>query len=272
MKIFFIISLIICCVQTIFSQDTKKLAEAQKLFAIKSYDKALPLYVEAIESGVKDPLANYQAGMCYQKQQNVDTQVKGIPYFETALKEGKGLPPTLAYDLGQLYLKNEQLDKAQETLTAYKALVKTDPKATANANKAIEICHNAIALMSVPSNFSVHSVAGNVNTQYTEYNPTVSADESIIAFTALRPNTGRTRSGDKFIEEVLVSYNKSGSWSEPAVVPIASDYNVGTAGISPDGQKMMIFIGGAADPGSLYQITKDGDSWSKPSLLAGSVN
>ncbi|MBS1680395.1 MAG: PD40 domain-containing protein [Bacteroidetes bacterium] len=272
MKKAFLVLLISFFVTDAFSQDTKKLAEAQKLFSIKSYDNALPLYIEAIQSGVKDPMVFYQTGVCYQKQQNVDDQVKGITYFETALKEGKGLPKTLAYDLGQLYLKNEQLDKALEILTQYKNSVKGDPKATAAANKAIEVCHNAIAMMAVPMNFSVHNFPGTINSKYTEYNPTVSADESVIAFTALRPNSGRTRSGDKFIEEVYVSYNKSGSWSEPTVVPISSNFNVGTAGISPDGQKMMIFIGGATDPGSLYQISKDGESWSKPSLLAGNIN
>src|SRR6185369_2288779 len=35
---------------------------------------------------------------------------------------------------------------------------------------------------------------------------------------------------------------------------------------------MMIFIGRATDPGSLYQITKDGEGWSKPSELAGGIN
>ncbi len=254
------------------AQDTKKLAEAQKLYAIKSYDKALPLFLDAIQSGVKDPLAYYQTGACYQRMQSIDDQIKAIPFFEQAVKEGKGLPTALPYDLGQLYLKNEQLDKALTTLTAYRNSIKADPKAKGNADRAIEICHNAIALMAVPRNFTVHSFSGSVNTPFTEYNPTVSADESVIAFTALRPNTGRTRSADKFIEEVYVSYNKAGAWSNPVVIPISSEYNVGTAGISPDGQKMMIFIGGTADPGSLYQITKDGDSWSKPSLLAGSIN
>ncbi len=254
------------------AQDVKKIAEAQQLFSVKSYEKALPLFLEAIQSGAKDPLVYYQTGVCYQKSQSIDDQIKAIPYFEKALKDGKGLPPSLAYDLGQLYLKNEQLDKALETLTVYKNSVAANPKAKANADKAIEVCHNAIALMAVPRNFSVHSFSSSVNTQYTEYNPTVSADESVVAFTALRPNTGRYRSADKFIEEVLVSYNKSGTWSDPVVIPISSDYNVGTAGISPDGQKMMIFIGGTTDPGSLYQITKDGDGWSKPSLLAGSIN
>lgn len=255
-----------------FGQDAKKLSEAQRLFAIKNYEKALPLFLEAIQSGVKDPLAHYQTGICYQKMQNIDDQVKGIQYLEKASAEGKGLPPTLLFDLGQLYLKNEQLDKARETFTKYKDLSKADPKAKANADKALEICYNAIALMAAPRSFTVHGFSSTVNTQYTEYNPTVSADESVVAFTALRPNTGRTRSADKFIEEVLVSYNKSGTWSDPVVIPISSEYNVGTAGISPDGQKMMIFIGGTTDPGSLYQITKDGDGWSKASLLAGSIN
>ena len=111
-----------------------------------------------------------------------------------------------------------------------------------------------------------------INSQYTEYNPVVSADESVLAFTALRPNTGKTRTGDKFIEEIYISYNQSGSWSEPKVVPVASDFNVGTAGISPDGQQMMIFMGGANDPGSIFSISRSGENWSKPSILASTIN
>ncbi|MBS1487379.1 MAG: PD40 domain-containing protein [Bacteroidetes bacterium] len=258
-------------VMSVAGQDTKKLAEAQRLFAIKSYDKALPLFLDAIQSGVKDPLAFYQTGICYEKQQTIDNQIKAIPYYEKALANGKNLPATLTYDLGWLYLKDEQLDKALISFDNYKKESK-DPKSKAAADKAMDVCRNAVAMMSVPRNFVVHPFPGTINSQYTEYNPTVSADESVMAFTALRPNTGRTRSGDKFIEEVYVSYNKAGNWTEPVVVPIASDKNVGTAGISPDGQKLMIFIGGISDPGSLYQITKDGDGWSKPSLLAGSIN
>src|SRR5258708_3270006 len=134
--ILFLLLTAICVV----AQDTKKTAEAQRLFSIKSYDKALPLFLEPIQSGEKSPLAHYQTGVCYQKMQNIDDQVKGIPFFEKALSEGKGLPVSLRYDLGQLYLKNEQLDKALETFTTYKNSVKADPKARANADKAIEVC------------------------------------------------------------------------------------------------------------------------------------
>lgn len=126
--------------------------------------------------------------------------------------------------------------------------------------------------MSVPRTTSVTRMSNVINTSYTEYNPVVSADESVLAFTALRPNTGKTRSGDKFIEEIYISYNHSGSWSEPKVVPVASDFNVGTAGISADGQRMLIFMGGASDPGSIFVIERSGESWSKPSVVANTLN
>lgn len=259
-------------VTSAWAQNNKSLAEAQRLFNFKNYEEALPKYLEAVQSGVKDPMALYQAGICYKMSQSTDTQIQGIPYYEQAIAAKKTLPAIAYYDLASLYLKDEQLQKALETFSAYRDLVKLDKKAVAMADKGKSACQNAIALMSVPRNFSVHSFPGSVNTKYTEYNPVVSADESVLAFTALRPNTGRTRSGDKFIEEIYVSYNKSGNWSEPVLVPIASEYNVGTAGISADGQKMIVFMGGASDQGNLFQVNKAGDTWSKPSILSNTIN
>jgi outer membrane protein OmpA-like peptidoglycan-associated protein len=267
-----ILSILLAITLHVGAQTNKSLTEAQRLFGLKSYQQALPKYLDAIQSGVKDPLTLYQTGICYKMTQSVDSQIKGIPYFEQALNAKKDLPPQAYYDLASLYLKDEQLQKAVETFTSYRDLVKLDKKAVGLADKGIESSHSAIAMMSVPRNFTVHSFGGSVNTQYTEYNPVVSADESVLAFTALRPNTGRTRSGDKFIEEIYVSYNKSGNWSEPKVVPLASEYNVGTAGISADGQKMVVFMGGASDPGNLFLVTKSGETWSKPSILSPTIN
>ncbi len=255
-----------------YAQNSKALKEAQQLFGFKKYEQALPLFLEAQRSGLKDPQVSYQTGVCYQKSQDLNNQLKAIPYFESALKDGKGILVITHFELAELYLKNNQLDKAVATFTQYKTLTKVDKKAQADADKAINICHNAVALMSVPRDIKVHSFPGNVNTSFTEYNPVVSADESVMAYTALRPNTGRTRSGDKFIEEIYITYNKSGSWTEPVLIPMASEYNVGTAGISPDGHKMLVFIGGIDDQGSLFQINKAGESWSKPGLITPSIN
>jgi outer membrane protein OmpA-like peptidoglycan-associated protein len=263
---------LLVCSQAVLAQNNKALTDAQRLFNFKNYQQALPKYLEAIQAGTKDGLAFYQTGFCYKVSQTTDDQIKAIPYYEQAINLKKDLPPVAYFDLATLYLKNEQLEKAIETFSTYREMVKLDKKQVAQADKGLAACQNAIALMSAPRNFTVHSFPGNVNSKYTEYNPVVSADESVMAFTALRPNTSRTRSGDKFIEEIYVSYNKSGNWSEPVVVPIASDYNVGTAGITPDGQKMVVFMGGATDQGNLFQVIKSGDVWSKPSILSNTIN
>ncbi|MCA4895721.1 MAG: PD40 domain-containing protein [Cytophagales bacterium] len=270
-RLLFILAIVLTGTNNLFAQLNKSIVEAQRLFGAKNYQAALPKYLEGIQ-GVKDPLVFYQLATCYKVSESVENQIKGIPYFEQALALKKDYSAQIYFDLGELYLKDEQLQKATDAFQSYREMVKMDKKLVTVADKAIGSCQNAMAMMSVPCNFTVHSFSGTVNTKYTEYNPVVSADESVLAFTALRPNTGRTRSGDKFIEEIYVSYNKSGNWTEPIVVPIASEYNVGTAGISADGQKMVVFMGGNADPGNLFLVTKSGDVWSKPSILSPTIN
>lgn len=256
-----------------YAQGDKVLSGAERYFGIKNYAEALPLFLQAIEAGATDPMVHYKTGVCYEKSLETNEQVKAIHYFEYALKNTTALPASVDYDLGTLYLRDEQLDKAIESFTKFKsASNKSDKKAMALADRALNQCNNAVVFMSVPRNTSVTRMSNVINSGYTEYNPVVSADESVLAFTALRPNTGKTRSGDKFIEEIYISYNHSGTWSEPTVVPVASDFNVGTAGISPDGQRMMIFMGGVSDPGSIFMISRTGESWSKPSILAGTIN
>lgn len=254
------------------AQGNKALVEADRFFGIKAYDAALPRFLEVIQNGEKDPMVHYKTGICYHKSvDNVD-QLKAIPYFEYAIANGKGFPPSLYFDLATLYQRDENLVKAIETFNLYKLQVKADKKAVAIAEDALKKCYSAQAFMSVPRNFKVTHFNSILNTRYTEYNPVVSADESVMAFTGLRPNTGKTRTGDKYIEEIYISYNNEGSWTEPQKVSIAHDYNVGTAGMSADGHKMIIFMGGVMDPGGLYQITKAGENWSKPTLLTPNIN
>jgi outer membrane protein OmpA-like peptidoglycan-associated protein len=270
MRFLLVIFAFVLSLQALGQGKTK--AEAERYFGIRNYEEALPLFLELIKSGEKDPLIHYKTGVCFQKSPQIDEQIKAIPYLEYALKNGSAIPSSVYFELGDLYLRDENIQKAIDSYTQFRERSKADKKAVSQADRAIEICHNAVTFMSVPRDVKVNNFSDVVNTAYTEYNPVVSADESVMAFTALRPNTGKTRSGDKFIEEILISYNSSGAWSEPQVVPVASDYNVGTAGISPDGLKMLIFMGGATDPGNLFMITKAGDTWSRPSLISNTLN
>ncbi|MBL3655301.1 OmpA family protein [Fulvivirga sediminis] len=265
---------LICTSVSVMAQSTdKKVADADRYFKIRNYEAALPLYKEAIENGVNDPIVYYRTAVSYENANNINEQIKSIPYFEKALATGSDQLPTEVYfDLANAYMKDENVEKAIETYGKYKEKVKGNTSDLKKAERALEIADNALAMMSSPKDIQIYNFGSVVNSEYTEYNPVVSADESVMAFTALRPNTGKTRSGDKFIEQIYISYNSSGVWSQPKLVSISSDYNVGTAGISADGQRMLIFIGGSADPGNIYSIDKSGDSWSNPATLGRNIN
>ena len=269
---FFLIFLV--AMQTASAQDVnKKISDAEKYFKIRNYEEALKLYLEAIEAGVNDPMVYYRTAVSYENMYEINEQVKAIPYFEKAIANGMDqLPNTVYFDLAQVYHKDENIEKSIEFYGKYKNTLKGDAAEIARVDRALEIANNALALMSSPKSINIYNFSSVINSEYTEYNPVVSADESIMAFTALRPNTGKTRTSDKFIEEVYTSYNTSGSWSKPQAISIASQYNVGTAGISADGHKMLIFIGGAEGTGNLYTIDKSGDSWSAPTTMGNKVN
>ncbi|MTI22997.1 hypothetical protein E1176_18345 [Fulvivirga sp. RKSG066] len=256
------------------AQDADKLiSDADKYFKIRNYSEALPLYLEAIEKGAKDPMTYYRVAVSYEQSFEIDNKVKSIPYFEYAIENGQdGLPKKVYFDLANVYHLNEQIDEALTYYEKYKEAVGNDRRALGEVNRALQVAGNARMMMNSPRDIEIYNFGTVVNSQYTEYNPVVSADESVMAFTALRPNTGKTRSNEDFVEEVYISYNSSGNWTQPQPIEIISDYNVGTAGLSADGQRMMVFIGGAQGTGNLYSISKSGASWSKPTSLGNRIN
>lgn len=275
MRIFIHVILLIFCVSSIaVSQDMERnLYRADKYYSIKNYDEALSLYLEAIEQGNRDAGVYYRTGNSYYHTLKINEQIKGIPYYEYASQnKNEDVPSEIYKELGELYLKNEQIDKAISAFTTYKSTIKNSPKKIEEVEKQLKTARTALAMISMARNAEVINMGNIINSAYTEYNPVVSADEGIMAFTALRPNSGKRRSAENFVEEIMITYNSSGNWTEPRSIPINSQYNIGTAGLSADGQKMLIFIGGANNAGNLYVIDKAGENWSNPSVLNNKIN
>ncbi|MGK7389455.1 MAG: OmpA family protein [Candidatus Cyclobacteriaceae bacterium M2_1C_046] len=269
-----VIFFIFCVSHIAVGQDLERtLYRANTYYSIKNYSSALPLYLEAIEEGSKDPAVHYKTGNSYYHALQINEQIKGIPFYEFAIKNINGEIPSEAYkEVGELYLKNEQIDKAIAAFTTYKSTLNNEPKKIEDIEKQLKTARTALAMISMARDADVINMGNIINSSYTEYNPVVSADEGIMAFTALRPNTGKGRSAEDFVEEIMITYNSSGNWSEPKSIPINSQYNIGTAGLSADGQRMIIFIGGANNSGNLYFIDKSGENWSNPTVLNDKVN
>ena len=253
----------------VFGQSNKDLYRAEQYFKIKNYDAALPLYLNVIESGDNTPVNHYRLGFCYYSQPILDVRVKGIPYLKFSIdSKGKGVSPTAAFELGELYHMKGEIDQALKYFNDYRESVGGNKVELAKTDRLINQCKNAKFFLQAPQKVSVQAFGGNVNSEYTEYNPVVSADESVMAFTALRKDS---RTGS-LVEQVMISYNETGSWSEPTEVNLKASGNIGTAGLSPDGQSMMVFIGGTGGTGNLYTVQRNGNQWMTPVTLGNVIN
>ncbi len=255
------------------AQDAKSLAKADKLFDVKNYEEALPLYLAAFEAGESNAELFYKIGKCYVESEEVNSRVRSIKFLEKVSDTGLDpLPYNFYFDLGKSYFEDEQLDKAINALSKQKDLyTNRDRTQIKEVEALIKQSYNALNYVREPLKVNISKLGSNINSEFTEYNPVVSADESVMAFTALRPNTGKTRTGDKYVEEIYISYNETGNWSMPKLVEVNTTSNIGTAGISVDGQQMMIFIGDRSS-GGLYTIDKSVEGWTRPAPIGDGVN
>jgi outer membrane protein OmpA-like peptidoglycan-associated protein len=251
------------------------IARADKFFAAKNYAEALKAYQEVIvrpsDAGDQADLA-YRIGKSLIESPELNDRIQSIPFMEHAMVLGLEPVPFRYYlDLGKAYMENEEAEQALVAFNKHLALFRADAKAKTEAEMYIRTASTAHKLMKQPRNVQVRRLGSSVNTEQTEYNPVVSADEAVMAFTALRPTDGRSRTAGKLAEEIMIAYNHSGAWSVPEPVTVQTDNNYGTAGISSDGQEMLVFIGDRRN-GSLYLIRKETSGWSRPQALGSNIN
>ncbi len=255
----------------VIAQDINR---ADRYLSIRNYDAALSIYEEAITKGKGTPGIYFKAGVCYAKKADVNAQLNGLPYLQRAIDNmNDEVAPEVYYYAALLYHRDQQVDRAIKYMTTYKSsLPASERELIKEVERHIEVFNNALVHLRQARSFNVKRFRDPINSEGTEYNPVVSADERLMAFTALRKDPSKPGSSADLIEQILVT-NKTGTdqWSEPQVVNIRTQYNVGTAGITPDGNQMLIFIGDGT-AGDIYTIQNQGDTWSDPVSIGSHVN
>ncbi|MFM8349077.1 MAG: OmpA family protein, partial [Bacteroidota bacterium] len=103
----------------------------------------------------------------------------------------------------------------------------------------------------------------------------ISADGELMFFTSRREgSTGGTRDGEgEFYEDIYFSTLDNGTWTAAKNLggPINTSGHDAIIGLSPDGQRMFLYVSEAGD-GNIYQCRLNGDQWSKPERLPKPIN
>ncbi len=208
-------------------------------------------------------LKSEQSVQCYNKAIQLAKDPKPLLFFITAEEEVRA---SLYEDALKHY--NDYLDRIPENGVLIK-----------EAYRGIATCEFAIEAIKHPIAFNPVNMGPNVNSDYDEYLPAVTADESEIIFTVLRPRDKNTVCAFCISEEdFYASVKENGEWQPRYKLeyPINTGYNEGAQCVSQDGKYLLYTICDVAEVGGgscdLYWSKRIGNRWSRPRNFGSPVN
>lgn len=261
-----------------YKQAVRELKEGEKLYeqGPARYDAAIPHYLVAYRLNPNNALLNFHLGTAYLSSAFKE---KSLPYLESAAKLSPQIDPLIQYYLGRGYQLNAKWDQAIEAyrLAIPAAQNKNSPVTVTDVRKCIDECQTGKELMKKPARVFIDNLGSEINTQFPEYVPVITADESQLFFTSRRPNTTGGKIdpelGD-YYEDIYMSTRVEGTtrWAEAKNVgkPLNSEGHDATVGLSPDGQKLLVYRQDNA--GDLYECQLEGSVWSEAEPLGKKIN
>lgn len=280
-KLFVILCSIFVAIATIaqeYSTTSKK--------AIAAYETALQnyqlLYYDKAEDNLKTALKQDQyfveayyllAGVYSQKSDT--TQM--LSTLETCVEKCGGKYLWSRYKLAYEEYNLGMYNKAFANLQHFKRANEMHSSSTLSKVEEMNLIdltnkvNKALELQSNPINFTPKNMGSNINTQYDDYHPSITVDDSTLIYTINLPTAN-----PKINQEDLFSAQKFEEWQKSIpLTQINTKANEGAQSITADGKTMFFTICNAPEGyGScdIYVTQRIGNKWVKPRNLGPEVN
>jgi outer membrane protein OmpA-like peptidoglycan-associated protein/tetratricopeptide (TPR) repeat protein len=258
--------------------------EAEANFRANNFHVALPILLKLDSIRPNTENYTYSIGVCYIA---IDDNINALKYLEKCLSSSTKHPAALNYYLGRAYHLSHRLDDAIKYYTLYQNEFKdnkskTNQQLVEEVERDIQMCRNGKELMSKSLEIEIVNLGPEINSQYPEYGPVISADETEIIFTSNRPNTTGGRIDDidgLYYEDVYISNKKNGKWSEP--LQMSTNLNTtnhdASIALSPDGQTLFLYRFDQDSPssnssGDLFTSKLEGKVWARAERLSDKIN
>lgn len=266
-----------------FKTAVKEFKKGEHLYehGISQYKNAIKHYLKAYEINPDNALLNYRLGVSY-----ITTihKLESVKYFDKAYKLDPNVAPDILYELAESHHLNEDWDEAIKWYEKYEKFITENKKkfnkdfvstAYKRCEKKIYECNNGKKFEADPVPIRLENIS-EINTEYSEFCPLVTANEKTMYFTSKRPgSTGiviKAEDGDHYEPEFREDIYKTekqedGTWGKPEKLkhPLNTTGQDATVYISPDGQKMIVY--NSDHGGSLYTTELEGKNWSSPKRL-----
>ncbi len=254
------------------SIDVKKLIKnADEKFEIQDFFGAEKLYLDAYNLDTSNITVNYKLGVCYYELNDYKTAEL---FF---LKTSSTVSLELFRYKAAIAHADQKFKKAINFYNGYKIINGKKDLTNEEVNRLINKSIYAEEANKTPRNVIIQNVGAAINSKFDDYVPLITADESMLFFTSRRPeSTGKQLDPiGKYDEDIFYSIKSGSSWQKPIQMKtgINTETNDACAGLSPDGQLLIIF---RTSPdlisGDLYECRMGLNDWEIPTKLPSNIN
>ncbi len=194
---------------------------------------------------------------------------KAEKYYEQAIALDSTYKPVYFLFLAQT---EWEVDKYEECAAHVASYLRSNPKNERNrriGERLLASAKFANEAVKHPVAFEPKSVGDSINTRWSEYFPSLTADDDLLVFTR------RDHEND---ENFYQSERKNGVWQKPTpLLGVNTDDNEGAQAISPDGS-WLVFTGcnrqgdGSQGACDLYWSQLKSTGWTKPVPFSATIN
>lgn len=249
----------------------KKLREADKKFEYGDYRSALKIYREIYPTKGEDKDLAFKIGvsMFHLKHEKANA----LEYFERAGHDNI----EVQYYKANLYHLQSRFNEALQAFYNYKSYPSDKEFTNDEIDYLIQKTLTAVELTGAPFNMSIENAGAVINSEYPDYVPLISADQSIMIFTSRRKEStgGLTDPNGEYFEDIYIAKKINGAWQNP--VGISNNINTSThdacVGLAAGGEHLFVYrTNKDGTAGDIYLSKFDGHDWSVPELLGSDIN
>ena len=270
--------LIIACFGTQVSAQGKRrkseLKKAKEYIQYEEYENAIPHVKELLKNDGQNAYYNFWMGKClyltYKKNQ-------ALPFFEVVEATNPDVDEEFHHYYGLTLHYNLKFDKAIDEYRKDLDRHDTESPEYRFVNNRISQCIYAKKVFATPESkmVKISNMGTQINSEYAEHSPVISADNQVLVYTARRPDSrGADEKANYYDEDIYVSHNQGGNWSkgENIGLPVNSKGHDATISLTADGKTLYIYR--HKKNGGLYRTDFDEEAkkWKEPKAVEKPVN
>jgi len=251
--------------------------EAKRKYLLTEYDNALKPCNQAIKKDSSFVEAYYMMAAIY-KAKNLPND--DISYLKVCANRNGRLYPKAYFLLAQEQLDYGMYEDASQTieiLMQFKQVFNThDLESITLVKEKIDFCNYQVKH---PIPFNPINMGAEINSQFDDYEPALTADGEEIIITCLLPISQNMQyaGGNSVQEDFFIAKKENGKWAKRVDLgmPINTPGNEGAQSISADGRIFFYTACSRMDSkGScdIYYSIRKGGQWSNPRNLGNPVN